>query len=407
MPAARDATPKVWTVSELNQVIKELLEQTFLPFWLAGEISNLTIHRSGHVYFTLKDGRSQIGAVFFNGAGVARALHLVEGMAVEVHGRLTVYEPQGKYQIAVRQVRPKGVGSLQQQFDALKEKLRAAGLFDSARKRPIPALPTCVGVVTSPQGAALHDFLQIIGRRFRGMHVRVYPARVQGEGAAAEVVAGLEYFNRERACDVLVVTRGGGSLEDLWVFNEERVARAVAASEIPVISAIGHEVDFTICDFVADLRAPTPSAAAELVVRQHSEFLERIIEYRRRLDAGVRLQLSLLRGRVERAAGHYILREPMNLVRRHQQRVDELALRLEHALTRRRDHARDRLARLDAQLRLLDPRQVLTRGYAIVLGERDGRAWTDSAQAAPGDRAKVVLARGELRVEVRETRPAG
>jgi exodeoxyribonuclease VII large subunit len=278
--------------------------------------------------------------------------------------------------------------------------LRAEGLFDEDRKRPIPALPKCIGLVTSPQGAAIRDFLQILQRRFANVHVRVYPAAVQGQGAAAEIAAGIEFFNRERAADVIVVTRGGGSLEDLWPFNEERVARAVAASEIAVISAVGHEVDFTICDFVADLRVPTPSAAAELVIGRKAELTDRISSLASRLRSTLLLLLATRRRRLERAAGSYVFREPQNMLRAHQQRVDELVTRMEHGLSNRTTALRGRIEALSGKLEALDPGKVLGRGYAILLEKSSGRAIKDASETRAGAELRGILSRGELDLSV-------
>lgn len=396
---------QIWSVSEITAAVRTTIEQSFQPIWLTGEVSNLTIHRSGHVYLTLKDAVSQISAVFFSGAGAARHLKVTEGMEVEVYGRLTVYEPRGTYQLTIREMRPKGLGALQIKFEELKRKLQDEGLFDAAHKQPLPMLPACVGVVTSPDGAALRDFLNIIDRRFSSMHVRVYPAAVQGEGAAAEIAAGIEFFGRNRACDVIVVTRGGGSLEDLWAFNEERVARAVAESGIPVISAVGHEVDFTICDFVADLRVPTPSAAAELVVGRKTELLERLSTAHRTMTNRLNLRLSHLRNSVQRLAGHYVFREPMNLVRRHQQRVDELAVRLEHQLESRVVSATHQVERLRVQLEALNPRGVLSRGYAILIDKASGRAVRQPGDVQPGAVVRGLLADGEIPLKVDMVQP--
>lgn len=406
MPAIPDKSKdaKIWTVSELNRMLKDLLEQTFYPFWIAGEVSNLTLHRSGHVYFTLKDKNSQVAAVFFRGAQTARDIGLKEGQEVEVLGRLTVYEPRGNYQVLVDRIRLKGVGDLQKRFEELKAKLRAEGLFDADRKRPIPALPRCIGVVTSPEGAAVRDFLQILGRRFANLRVRIYPAAVQGAGAAPQIVAGIRYLNETLACDVIVVTRGGGSIEDLWAFNEESVARAVAASQIPVISAVGHEVDFTICDFVADLRCPTPSAAAELVIGKKSELLEQVAHLRERLRSRVQLRFSEWRRRVDRAAGSSVFREPAALVRLNQQRLDELALRLSRALDQRHRDAKARLDRLTAKMSVLNPRHVLGRGYAILVDRKTEHALVGADETAIGNRLQALLARGELDLIVTGTK---
>lgn len=395
--------PKIWSVGELTRLIKDVLEQTFYPFWVAGEVSNLTIHRSGHVYFTLKDRQSQISGVFFRGAQLAREIGMAEGMSLEVQGRLTVYEPRGQYQLVATRIRPTGKGDLQRQFEELKEKLRAEGLFDENRKRPIPALPGCIGVVTSPQGAALRDFLNVLGRRFAGMRVRIYPAAVQGDKAAAEIAAGIDVFNRQGGVDVIVLTRGGGSIEDLWPFNDEHLARTIAASAIPVISGVGHEVDFTICDFVADLRVPTPSAAAELVVRGQADFQERVAMLQRRLRNVLELRVSETRRRLQRAAGSPVFHQAAHAVRMHQQRVDEATNRLEMALRTRLLVASGKLERARATLAVLDPKGVLSRGYAILLDPQD-TAVRSSRQVAPGDTLRALLGTGELAVEVIRTR---
>lgn len=391
---------KIWSVSDITRAIKELLEESFYPIWLTGEIGDLTIHRSGHVYFTLKDAKSQIRCVFFSGAGAARSMDLREGVEVELFGTLMVYEPRGNYQFNVKDLRAKGIGLLQQQFEMLKKRLFEEGLFADSRKKRIPTLPSCIGVVTSPDGAALRDFLNVIDRRFATMHVRIYPAAVQGAGSAGEIIAGIEYFNCTLSCDVIVLTRGGGSLEDLWSFNEEAVARAVAASRIPVISAIGHEVDFTICDFVADLRVPTPSAAAELVVGRKSELLDRLAHLQRRLTHTMTLTLGSARARLERAVHHYIFREPINLVRIYQQRIDELGIRLHNAVRVNLDTRRSRIQLLDAQLRAFNPRQVLNRGYAILLTRKERIPVTHIREATTGDRLVGVLVDGEIGLTV-------
>jgi len=398
--------PRTWTVSEITRMVRELLEQSLYPFWVRGEIGNLTIHRSGHVYFTVKDSRSQLSVVFFRGAQQARRLGLTAGLEVEIRGRLTLYEPRGQFQMIADQVRPGGLGALQRQFEELKKRLQAEGLFDPERKRPIPALPRCVGVVTSPQGAAVRDFLQILRRRFGRMHVRIYPAAVQGEGAAEEIAAGVRYLNATQACDVIVVTRGGGSLEDLWPFNEETVARAIAESAIPVISAVGHEVDTTIADFAADLRVPTPSAAAELVTKQRLDMAEQIANARRRLATAMELKHTRLKARLDRAVASYVFREPGNAVRTYQQRLDELLMRFTHTAENRNQRLRSRLEQLSGRLGALDPRAVLGRGYAVLISTRTGRAVVDAGDVAPGDPVRGILHRGELEAEVRVVRPA-
>ena len=390
---------KMWTVSEVNRLVKDVLEQSFYPFWVQGEIGNITIHRSGHVYLTLKDNRSLLSGVYFRGASDVRSLELQSGAKVEAYGRLGVYEPRGVYQLVISRIRPMGKGDLQRLFEELKRKLRAEGLFDEERKRPIPVLPRSIGVVTSPQGAAIRDFLNVLARRFANLNVRIYPAAVQGEGAAAQIAEGIEFFSRSKACDVIVVTRGGGSLEDLWAFNEEVLARAVAASEVPVISAVGHEVDFTICDFVADLRVPTPSAAAELVIGRKADLQEKLQTFEQRIRNALKLRLGELKRRVERAAGSYVFREPANVVRASQQRVDELIARMVDRTDRKNELAKHRLSQIKQQLQALNPHSVLERGYAILLNTEQ-EAVTDADEVKPGQRLHGVLARGTLELDV-------
>ncbi len=392
-------TNKTWTVSEVNRLIKEVLDQTFYPFRVRGEVSNLTIHRSGHVYFSLKDARSQIAAVFFRGASAALELGLKNGLEVDVDGRVSVYEVRGTCQILVSQIIPLGTGELRRRFEELKEKLQSEGLFDSRRKRPIPQFPRAVGVITSTQGAAIRDFCHILERRFADLHVRIFPAAVQGEKAAREIAAGIEFFNRSGDCDVIVITRGGGSLEDLWPFNEEMVARTVAASNLPVISAVGHEIDYTICDFVADLRVPTPSAAAELVVQEKSRLREQVAGARDRIVRAARLQFSEWRRRLERAAGADALREPINLVRQMQQRIDEAGMRMQHAVDNTISQNRRQLQWLNGRLQALSPQQVLERGYAV-LTDQQGHTIKDTAKASLRQSLLATLAKGRLELTV-------
>jgi len=386
---------RIWTVSEVNAAVREVIEGGFFPFWLEGEVGNLTVHRSGHVYLTLKDARSQLRAVFFNGAPAARRLGLKVGDRVEAAGRLGVYEVRGEYQFTIRELRPVGLGELQRRFEALKAKLADEGLFAAERKKPIPMLPRRIGLVTSPDGAAVRDFLQIIRRRFPDLHLRLVPAAVQGQDAARQVAAGVAFLNRIRGADVIIVTRGGGSLEDLWPFNEEILARAIAASEIPVISAVGHEVDVTISDLVADLRAPTPSAAAELVVSRQEEFRERIETLSRRLRGALELVAARFRARLGRAAHSWVFREPVHLLRRRQQEVDDLSGRLARALDAACERARRRLERAEARLHALNPEAVLARGYAILTEARTGRVVADPGLAA-GTPVRARIAAGEL-----------
>ena len=288
----------VLSVSELNATIRDLLENALSTVWVEGEISNGRIWNTGHLYFTLKDGASQIKAVMFRSAVRYLKFKPEDGLKVVARGKISVYDPKGEYQIVCEHMEPKGLGSLQQAFEQLKKKLAAEGLFDPARKRPLPALPRRIGLVTSIDGAALRDMVRVLRRRYPNAHLVISPTRVQGEGAGREVAHAIRKVARVEAVDVIIVARGGGSLEDLWAFNEEVLARAIAASPVPVISGVGHETDFTICDFVADLRAPTPSAAAELVVRRKDEFFSHIDRISERLDAAIHHRLRRMETRL-------------------------------------------------------------------------------------------------------------
>jgi exodeoxyribonuclease VII large subunit len=358
--------PKVLTVTDLTRRIKDTLEQSFPSVWIEGEISNLRQPASGHVYFTLKDTGAQINSVAFRGVASHLKFKLKDGLAVVVHGDISVYEKSGQYQVIVRQIQPKGLGALQQAFEELKQRLSREGLFDQERKKPLPVLPTCIGLVTSPTGAAIRDFLNIIGRRFPNIHIVINPVRVQGQGAAEEIASAVDEFNalrelKQLAVDVIIVTRGGGSLEDLWAFNEEVVARAIARSKIPVISAVGHEIDFTISDFVADLRAPTPSAAAELVIRSKQQFIDLLAQTQRRLSQDLQLRFAQARQRLTVLAGSHVFRQPADLVRQHAQQVDDLQRRLLQAVEDLTGSQRHRLNMAMEKLKLLTPQAYLQR----------------------------------------------
>ena len=355
----------VWKVSELTERLRELLEAEFPDVWIEGEVSNYHAAQSGHLYFTLKDARSQIRCVCFRDQARGLKFRPEDGLHITVRGSLGVYDVRGEYQIYVSHIEPVGLGALQLAFEQLKKKLEAEGLFDEARKKPLPVLPRCIGVVTSPTGAAIRDILRVLKRRFVNLHVQIYPVKVQGEGAAKEIVAGVRHFNRVRFADVLILARGGGSLEDLWAFNEEIVARAIAESEIPVITGVGHETDFTIADFVADLRAPTPSAAAEIVVRSRQEFERHIAEHYGRLIHHMRYLLSERRHRVRDLQTHRGFRQLEALVRQRRQHVDELSSAFAAALRFQLSAARQRLTRAGTQISSFD-----LRARAVVLRRR-------------------------------------
>jgi exodeoxyribonuclease VII large subunit len=325
-------------------------------------------------------------------------LGVANGTLVEVKGNLSVYDVRGEYQFNVKQLRLAGIGTLQQRFEMLKNKLDAEGLFDPERKKPIPVLPRKIGVVSSPSGAAIRDFLQILDRRFSKVEVRIFPAQVQGAGAAAELAAGVEFFNRTGLADVIVVTRGGGSMEDLWCFNEEILARAVAESRIPVISAVGHEIDFTICDFVSDLRVPTPSAAAELVIGRHDEIFSRLDRCMKDIRHYLQSATAAARVRFERAAASAVFHEPRQMLELRSRHIDELELRAGNALKLRLSENMRRLDNLKTALSTLNPEKQLERGYAMVL-DADGKKVITSSRIPPETELQVRFADGTVGVK--------
>ena len=393
-------SPQIWSVSDVNRAVREIVEGALLPFWMAGEVGSLTLHRSGHAYFTMKDAKSQLRAVYFGGAAACTRLGVANGSLIEAFGNLTVYEVRGEYQFGIKQLRLAGVGGLQQRFEELRRKLAAEGLFDPERKKPIPLLPRRIGVVTSPSGAAVRDFLQIINRRFPNVNVRIYPCAVQGAGAAEQVARGVEFFNRTGGADVIVVTRGGGSMEDLWPFNEELLARAVAASRIPVVSAVGHEIDFTICDFAADLRVPTPSAAAELVIGKREEMLRGLERCGKDMRYALDAALTQAKARLDRASGSFVFREPAHLVRMRRQQLDELDTRLRTAAERTQTRFRSRLEKLESTLAALDPHRQLERGYAILFDPAREKPVTSTSGVTSGTPLVAQLSDGNLRLTV-------
>ena len=441
---------RVWKVSEITERIGVLLEDSFPDVWIEGEVSNFRPSQAGHLYFTLKDSRAQIRCVCFRDQARILKFRPEDGLHVTVRGALGVYEVRGEYQVYVSHIEPVGAGALQVAFEQLKKKLQEEGLFEAARKKQLPVLPRCIGVVTSPTGAAIRDILRVLKRRFANVHVQLYPAKVQGEGAAAEIVTALRHFNRVRFAEVIILARGGGSLEDLWAFNEEAVARAIAASEVPVITGVGHETDFTIADFVADLRAPTPSAAAEIVVQSRQEFERHIAGCFRDLVKEMRYFLSERRHHVRDLQTHRGFRQLDLLVRRRHQQLDEFSnalgvvLRLRLATARQRatraaaqiasfdlrtraaalrrridqrsealraamDRAlvarRHRYEKLKLQLEERSPLQLLERGYSISY-DPSGKVLRSADQVAAGDDISVRLAKGRLDATVRRKRDA-
>ena len=438
----------VWTVSRLNREVRLLLETTLPALWIEGEVSNLARPASGHLYFSLKDAGAQVRCVMWRSTALKLAVSPRNGMQLLLRARLSVYEPRGEYQLVAEYAEEAGEGALRRRFEALKAKLRAEGLFDEAVKRPLPTLPRRIGVVTSPSGAAIRDILHVLKRRFPAVPVIVYPTPVQGEGAAEKIAAALATASRRAECDVLVLARGGGSLEDLWSFNEEVVARAIRASSVPVISGVGHEVDFTIADFAADLRAPTPSGAAELVVPDSLEWLRRLNKDAGRLRNAMARQAGALAQKLDWQRRRLAVAHPGNRLRQHGQRLDELEARLRRAAdsaveTRRRRlaHAaavlaaqsparrlrsagervaglrhrlktaaryrlqalRGRLEAAGHALHTVSPLATLERGYAIATDPRDGSVLRDAGQVSAGDRVELRLARGRLEAEVTAT----
>ena len=402
---AMELTRHVYTVSALTAEVKAVLEDGFSAVWVEGEVSNFKHHTSGHMYFTLKDADAQIRAVMFRGSNRLLKFQPKDGMAVLVFGTVTVYERRGEYQINVEFMEPKGVGALQLAFEQLKAKLDAEGLFGVARKRPLPRLPRKIGIITSPTGAVVRDMLTIIGRRFPGLAILIYPVQVQGETAPPEIAAALAAMGRRSDLDVLIVARGGGSLEDLWAFNEEIVARAIARSPIPVISAVGHETDVTIADFVADLRAPTPSAAAELVVAQRDELRQRVDELAARALAAMENALAVRRARVQMLGRHLGVLNPAAQVRRQAERLGGLTQRLHAWWGMARMQRQERLKVLAGKLETLSPLAILARGYSICWGLPGRHVVKAAAEVGVGSEVAVRLHRGELRCLVQGATP--
>lgn len=415
------------SITDLTATIRDLLETGLGEIWVAGEISNFRAPGSGHLYFTLKDETATLSAVMFRPEARRAGFALADGQAVLARGTITVYEARGQYQIQVAEICARGQGSLQQRFEELKRRLQAENLFALERKRPLPVFPEVIGVVTSLQGAVLQDMLQILQRRAPGIFIRVRGVRVQGSGAAQEITDAISAFSAEKKIDLLVVARGGGSLEDLWAFNEEVVARALAACSVPTVSAVGHETDFTIADFVADLRAPTPSAAAELLTRDWTEWREEVAGLRARLERTTRQVLGDHRRHLARLASSYALREPRRVVRQWTQKLDDLGenlyaaahnsiqsrqqtLRLLKArltgrhpareLERRRGH----LIQLAARLRALGPQGTLDRGYALVL-DRGGHPLSRAKKTLEGESVRIVLSKGMIGADLTDAHP--
>jgi exodeoxyribonuclease VII large subunit len=440
----------ILTVSRLTALLRGVLEENFEQVWVQGEVSNLSQPSSGHIYFSLKDAGAQLRCVMFKGSVRNLKFRPADGMALITRGRISVYDQRGEYQLICEYLEPAGVGALQAAFAQLKERLAGEGLFDQGHKRALPCLPRRVGVITSATGAAIHDILNVLKRRFAALEILLYPVRVQGEGAALEIARAVDDMNRLGLADVLIVGRGGGSLEDLWAFNEEVLARALYRSAIPVISAVGHETDWTICDFVADLRAPTPSAAAELVIASADELRNQLDALYHRLVLALETRLSALESRV--AALRRLLADPSATLGHLSQRMDDLIGRLELALRNSITRVRERFDRLEGQLlqhspavrvehlqqrlellsgraerlmllrlegakqefggnaarlEVLSPLATLARGYSVTTRLDDHSLVSDSGSLAIGDQLRISLRRGGVlcRVEQLERAP--
>ena len=388
----------VISVSELLRSVRDLIERRFPLAWIRGELSNLSRPASGHCYFTLKDAGGQVDCVMFRSRLQALDWEPREGMLVEARALPTLYEPRGRFQLSVEALRRTGLGPLYERFLRLKERLEREGLFDAALKRALPALPRRVGVVTSLRAAALHDVLTTLARRNSSIPVIVYPAPVQGEGAGERIATAIATASRRAECDVLLLVRGGGSIEDLWQFNQESVARAIRASRIPVVVGVGHESDFTIADFAADCRAPTPTAAAELVSPSRAELLARVAECARRASREMRRTLEYAMQALDACARRLV--HPAERLRAHASLVAQLTARLGFAFAHRLQGCDAELQRLQAALATLDPQAVLARGYSISY-DGDGRVLRDAAQVRAGERLRTTLARGEIESEVK------
>ncbi len=389
---------KVFSVSELNRQIKNRLEEDFSDVWLEGEISNLKPASSGHIYLSLKDSQSQIGAVVFRGVAAKLRFQPENGLAVLAYGRVTVYEPRGNYQVIVEHLEPKGVGALQLAFEQLKRKLSEEGLFDAERKKPIPFLPRKIGIVTSPTGAVIRDMIHVLTRRFPSIHIILRPVLVQGAMAASEIAEAIRDFNERDDVDVLIVGRGGGSIEDLWAFNEEVVARAIATSGIPVISAVGHETDFTIADFVADVRAPTPSAAAEIAVPMLGDLEHALDQHRYRLTQSLQQKLENAWLRLRHCESYFL--HPERRFASHLMKLDHFRESMAFQMRHRLELCSQALQGYGEKLKILDPESVLERGYAIVTREDTGRAIKDGKSVAAGDDLRVRVHGGRFKVKV-------
>jgi len=390
-----EETREILTISELTAKIKRQLESAFQGIWVAGEISNLSQPNSGHIYLTLKDGNSQLSAVLWRSVVQRLRFEPRDGMAVLAQGDITVYPPRGSYQIVIKRLLPHGMGALQLAFLQLKEKLEKEGLFDPEHKRPLPLLPQTIGIVTSPSGAAIRDILKQIRRRFPAVNILLCPVRVQGEGAAREIADAIRSLNEYGGVDVMIVGRGGGSIEDLWAFNEEVVARAIYDSNVPVISAVGHEIDVTISDLVADHRALTPTAAGEVVVPDRFDLAMRLAQFQGRLRNSLVGRVHVAHARLQTVAQATAFRRPLQAIRMHQQHIDEHAIQMKRMAAHWLAQLDQRAASLAGKLESLGPLNVLARGYSVTL-KADGTVARRASELAKGDNVKTLLSEGSF-----------
>ncbi len=410
MPTAvkPDTTEQVLSVTQLTNQLKGVVEQNFAHVWVAGEISNFSRPQSGHCYLTLKDDNAQLRAVIWRGTASRIHFDLHDGLEVVCGGRLDVYPPRGSYQLVIDQLQPQGIGALELALRKLREKLGQEGLFEAERKRPLPAFPRRIGVVTSPTGAAIRDFLEVLRRRWSGVDVLIFPARVQGEGAAEEIASAIKQANRVKpALDVLVVGRGGGSLEDLWPFNEEPTVRAIASSRLPTVSAVGHEIDVTLADLAADVRALTPSEAAERVVPSAHDVKQTLQSYDSRLQNALSIRAAALRTRLDGIASRAVFARPADNVHNLSRQVDDLGSQLHAAVRLSMREQQNQLTALSGKLETLSPLGVLGRGYSLTHDESTGKLLTTTKNLKRDQRIVTRLGEGTVVSAVEEVDPQG
>jgi exodeoxyribonuclease VII large subunit len=403
IPLFQPQVPSTWTVTEVNHYLRDLLESdhNLQDLWVKGEVSNFSRPRSGHLYFTLKDAKASLRCVMWRNAALRQTFIPRDGEEVEVHGSLSVYEASGQYQLYADLIRPIGEGALYQEYLRLKARLEAAGYFDDARKRPIPLWPRCIGIVTSPTGAALRDMLNTLRRRYPMADVILSPTAVQGVDAPAGIIQAIQRLNKQTQPDVILLARGGGSIEDLWAFNDEGVAEAIALSEAPVITGVGHETDFTIADFVADLRAPTPTAAAELATPDQADLQTSLSDLSQRLSRGFSAHIRDHRWLLNDLVNRFQRQSPISRIQSDRQRLDEYSHRSCIGLANYLNLQNTRLTGLEQRLSALNPQAILERGYAMV-AHPDGRIVKQAGQVAPGDPLSVRVSDGEFDVQVSE-----